>query len=181
MTQIEPSGTIRIIDFHRFIPFPSHQPQYLSSKLPTENQTMESTLEQLIKQNRSLPLAPSVIGAFANPTAGSSLSDPLNTQRYIQYLTMPLTHQMNPDFAALCPSVHPVQTRASPTLMQRRKLNENQRFVLFTKILFRLLEQSSPQLVRQVKALVAHCSRRNRMGIPTMPHSKMQWRVVCAT
>lgn len=127
---------------------------------------MESTLEQLIKQNRSLPLAPSVIGAFANPTAGSSLSDPLNTQRYIQYLTMPLTHQMNPDFAALCPSVHPVQTRASPTLMQRRKLNENQRFVLFTKILFRLLEQSSPQLVRQVKALVAHCSRRNRMGDP---------------
>jgi hypothetical protein len=72
----------------------------------------------------------------------------------LQYAAM----QQNNAFQAT-----PFRTARRPR--HRRKLRENEKFLLFTKILFRFLERSNnDQRLRQVKLIVADCTRRNRMG-----------------
>ena len=75
------------------------------------------------------------------------------------------------------------QQQQSPAIMpppprprRRKQLNEQERFLLFTKSLFQLLKVSNNQrLCQQVKHIVAECTRRNRLGDPQ--YMPLQWAV----
>jgi hypothetical protein len=46
-----------------------------------------------------------------------------------------------------------------------RNLNEKQKFLVFVKILFKVLEEhNESDMLRHAKAVVSHCTQRNRMG-----------------
>jgi hypothetical protein len=90
-----------------------------------------------------------------------SLSPSYTRDILLQYAAL----QQNNTFQATPVPTLQVNPYTARRPRRRRKLREIEKFLLFTKILFRFLERSNDdQRLRQVKFIVADCTRRNRMG-----------------
>ena len=153
------------------------QQQQQSNAATLQLASLEPTpISQFNNILQSLPLS-SFVSQANNNNNDSNLTDlsaslPLQQQQQHQQpqvtnidSTSPITMGINTaTTSSATDHLSTLRSRGSASL-QGRGLTERQQFLIFVKILLKYIDRTNnPQLRRAAKAVVAECTRRNRMG-----------------
>uniref|UniRef100_A0A7S3P5H5 Uncharacterized protein n=1 Tax=Amphora coffeiformis TaxID=265554 RepID=A0A7S3P5H5_9STRA len=136
-------------------------------------QQQQQQQQQNDNDNSSFPLEPLPINQF-QPFVSQEGSQVPAQQQHQQLLPPEGTPQALNNNMGITPGTSRIMAamreRDAPTMRPGgrfvgRGLTERQQFLIFVKILLKYVERTNnPQLQRTAKAVVAECTRRNRMG-----------------
>mmetsp|Transcript_33755 Transcript_33755/g.48876 ORF Transcript_33755/g.48876 Transcript_33755/m.48876 type:complete len:704 (-) Transcript_33755:316-2427(-) len=122
----------------------------------TPQQQQQQQQQQQAKVQRRSALPPSTMSAAGGATSNSSVSAASSST----------SSSVRPHAAARVSSTHAQLTPEQQARLERERKNQKEKFLMFTKVLMKYLENKDPELHARAKIVIKDCAEKNKAKDP---------------